>query len=341
MITIDGSQGEGGGQILRTALGLSLVTGKNFTINNIRAGRRKPGLLNQHLTGVKAALQISGGKAEGAELGSQKLVFSPGNIKGGSYTFSVGTAGSTMLVFQAVLPGLLVADEPTVLTLEGGTHNPFAPPFTFLEKSFLPLLEKMGVKVTMELQRCGFYPAGGGKVIITVHPVRELKKIDLTERGEIKHIGTSALVTSKLPLHIARREVEVLQKKLHLDQSACTCLQVDSNGPGNVVLVSVESDHLTAVFTGFGEKKVRAEKVADLVAEKVKRYLKNLAPVGYYLADQLLIPFSLAGGGKFKTSTPTEHTMTNIKTIKQFLDIEITCKDLGGEIYEIQVLSNE
>ena len=170
MLTINGSQGEGGGQILRTALAMSLVTGKPFRIVRIRAGRKKPGLLRQHLTAVQAAAQIGQATVEGAAIGSQELTFTPGEIRPGEYRFAVGTAGSATLVLQAVLPALLTAPGLSVLTLEGGTHNPFAPPFDFLHRSYLPLVNRMGPTVEARLERPGFYPAGGGKFVVTVEP---------------------------------------------------------------------------------------------------------------------------------------------------------------------------
>lgn len=152
---------EGGGQILRTALSLSIVTGESFRIEKIRAGRKKPGLLRQHLTAVQAAAKISGAKIEGADLGSQQLTFKPGKVQPGDYSFAVGTAGSATLVLQTILPALIIGSKPSTLTLEGGTHNPHAPPFDFLQKTFLPILNKMGSKVSAKLERPGFYPAGG------------------------------------------------------------------------------------------------------------------------------------------------------------------------------------
>ena len=163
MIEIDGSQGEGGGQILRTALALALVTGKPFRITNIRAGRKKPGLLRQHLTAIQAAMAVGGAAAEGATIGSRDLVFHPGAITPGTYRFAVGTAGSTTLVLQTILPALLCAGGESMLTLEGGTHNPFAPPFDFLQTTFLPQVNRLGPKVEAVLERPGFYPAGGGR----------------------------------------------------------------------------------------------------------------------------------------------------------------------------------
>src|SRR2546428_9297761 len=160
MITIDGSFGEGGGQILRTALSLSLATGTPFRIENIRAGRKKAGLLRQHLTAVLAAAEIGAAEIEGATLGSTMLTFTPKSVRAGEYRFAVGTAGSGTLVFQTILPALLRASAATRVTIEGGTHNSAAPPFDFLDRTFLPLIRKMGATVSLKLERYGFYPAG-------------------------------------------------------------------------------------------------------------------------------------------------------------------------------------
>src|SRR5688572_16449750 len=186
LITIDGSMGEGGGQVLRTSLALSLVTGKPFRIEKIRAGREKPGLLRQHLTAVNAAAAVGGAHVEGAALGSRELDFRPGPAKPGEYRFAVGTAGSATLVLQAVLPALLTARGASTLVLEGGTHNPFAPPFDFLDKAFLPLLRRMGARVEVALERPGFYPAGGGRFQVRVEPVERLERLDLPSRGDAK-----------------------------------------------------------------------------------------------------------------------------------------------------------
>jgi RNA 3'-terminal phosphate cyclase (ATP) len=185
LVRIDGSAGEGGGQILRSALALALATGRPFEITNIRAGRKKPGLLRQHLTAVTAAAAVSGTQAPGARLGAGELRFTPGAIAPGEYRFAVGTAGSTTLVLQTVLPPLLVARGPSTLILEGGTHNPYAPPFDFLAKAFLPLVARMGPRVEAVLERPGFYPAGGGCIRVRVEPAPRLERLDLLERGEI------------------------------------------------------------------------------------------------------------------------------------------------------------
>src|SRR5262245_32836026 len=217
IITIDGSFGEGGGQILRTSLSLSLLTGKPFRIEKIRSGRKNPGLLRQHLTAVAAAAKVGQAEVSGASIGSTQLTFTPGEVLHGEYHFAIGTAGSTTLVLQTVLPALLVAKEltgqQTTLTLEGGTHNPFAPPYDFLIKAFLPILGRMGAFVEARLVRHGFYPAGGGKIEVTVYPASRLERIELTERGKIRERCARAVVAN-LPRKIAERELSIVQKKL-------------------------------------------------------------------------------------------------------------------------------
>jgi RNA 3'-terminal phosphate cyclase (ATP) len=176
-IRIDGSFGEGGGQILRSSLSLSLVTGKPFRIENIRANREKPGVLRQHLTAVQAAAEVGSAEVEGASLGSKALTFVPGKIRSGEFRFAIGTAGSGTLVLQTILPALITAAGPSRIEIEGGTHNPAAPPFDFLQRSFIPLIERMGPKVKLELQRYGFYPAGGGRFVVEITPCEVLKPI--------------------------------------------------------------------------------------------------------------------------------------------------------------------
>jgi RNA 3'-terminal phosphate cyclase (ATP) len=337
MITIDGSIGEGGGQILRTSLALSLITGKSFRIEKIRAGRRTPGLLRQHLTSVNAAAQIGNAETSGAAIGSGQLTFVPGEITPGEYGFAIGTAGSTTLVLQTVLPALMISDGKTKLTLEGGTHNPFAPPFDFLEKAFLPLLEKMGVKVEIKLINYGFYPAGGGKLEVTIHGNSKLARLDLLERGDIKRRLAKA-VLCHLPRNIADRELSIVQKKLSWPKKWHVVeTPTNSIAAGNFLSLEVESEQLTEVFTGFGERTVAAEAVADQAALAARRYLASEAAIGEYLADQLLLPMALAGGGSFTTLPPSRHTTTNIEVIQKFLDIPITCEQTTNRVWRIEV----
>ena len=318
-IHINGSMGEGGGQVLRSSLALSMVTGQPFTIDNIRAGRRKPGLLRQHLTAVKAAAEVSCAHVSGAALGSDSIEFTPGPINAGSYRFSIGSAGSTTLVLQTVLPALIQANGPSELIIEGGTHNPFAPTVHFLTKCFLPVLAKMGPKVDVELVRHGFFPAGGGQIRVSIEPVERLSPLELIERGDITRRLATATVAG-LPGAIADRELETVAKKLELTNNEIKHdLLGDGLGPGNVLSIELESDQLTEVITGFGEKSVSSEKVARVASKRAKEYISSGVPVGLHLADQLLIPLALAGEGAFRTGVLTRHTKTNIQVIESFM----------------------
>ena len=337
IITIDGSQGEGGGQILRSALALSLITGKPFCMEHIRAKRPKPGLLRQHLTAVQAAAEVGRARVEGQAIGSLKLTFAPQAIKAGAYRWAVGTAGSATLVLQTVLPALLMAGAASALTLEGGTHNPFAPPFDFLARVFLPLVNRMGPAVTAQLERPGFYPAGGGKFTVAIAPVPQLARVDLPERGTIVQCtGTS--VVSQLSRKIAEAELAVLQAKLSWGAECFRIEEVASpRGPGNVLCCTIASQQITEVFTGFGERGVPADRVALAAVEEVREYLAAGVPVGRHLADQLLIPMALAGGGRFRTLPPTRHTLTNIEVLKAFLDVEIKVTKQDRLVWDIEL----
>lgn len=336
MITIDGSSGEGGGQILRTSLALALVTGKAFSMDRIRANRSNPGLQRQHLTAVQAAAQVGRARVEGAALKSRQITFEPQAVRPGEYPFRVGSAGSATLVLQTVLPALLLADGPSQLVLEGGTHNIYAPPFDFLHEAFLPLLNRMGPRVEAALERPGFYPAGGGRMRVAVEPRPPLRPIELLDRGKIVNRRVRGIV-SRLPRHIAEREVDTALRKLGWPGDCGGVEEVDSPGPGNVVIIEVHCEHVTEVFTGFGQRGVPAEKVAAGAAREARRYLDAGVPVGEHLADQLLLPLALAGGGRFRTLPPTPHTTTNIATLKHFLDARITTSELEEDAWEIAV----
>ena len=318
MITIDGSMGEGGGQVLRTSLALSLHTGRPFRMERIRAGREKPGLMRQHLTAVKAAAEICGAKLEGAELKSTSIEFTPGRVVPGEYRFDIGTAGSSTLVLQTVLPPLMTADAGSQISITGGTCNPKAPPVEFLVRAFLPLLRRMGARVELTLNAHGFYPAGGGEIAVTIEP-RPLSPIELLEIGERR--VTAKILLAKLPQKIAERELEVLAQQLELAGSEID--RTDRSGsPGNAVFVVVEGA-TTEVFTGFGERGVPGWKVAGAAADETLRFLEAEVPVGEHLADQLLIPLALAKGGRFLTVAPSLHTTTNIEIVERFLPARI------------------
>ncbi len=320
MIVLDGSQGEGGGQILRSALALSLATGAPFRIEKIRAGRPRPGLMRQHLTAVEAATAVGGAETSGAEIASTALTFRPGPVKAGAYTFSVGTAGSATLVLQTVLPALITAGGPSTLVLEGGTHNPMSPPFDFLAKTYLPVLARMGPKVEATLERAGFYPAGGGRMRVEVQPQDKLEPIAIEHRGEIRARRVRA-VLANLPRAIGEREIEAIAHRPSWASCAFSVQTIDNSmGPGNVLLAEVESEALTEVFTSFGEKQVRAEAVAERLVREVDEYLAADVPVGVHLADQLVLLLALAGGGSFRTLPPSRHARTQLAVIERFLD---------------------
>jgi RNA 3'-terminal phosphate cyclase (ATP) len=336
MIEIDGSYGEGGGQILRTSLALSLVTRKSFMIKNVRAGRREPGLLNQHVTAVNAAAEIGNAIVSGNVLRSRQISFEPKGIKPGRYQFRVGTAGSCTLILQTILPALMIAESGSELALEGGTHNPFAPPFDFLDRVFLPILSQMGPRVEAGLKRWGFYPSGGGRIDVSIKPCATLSGIELIKRGKIKRILSRAIV-SRLPSDIARRELEVVRKELGLENRTIEMLKLTTAyGPGNVLIIEIQSENITELFVGFGRKAKSTEQIAGGVVDKAKEYISSEAPVGKYLADQLLTPMAVAGAGKFRTMALTDHATTNIEIIKRFLDVKINISPIEKNVFEVK-----
>lgn len=318
-IVLDGAVG--GGQLLRTALSLSMLTGTPFRIERIRGGRSRPGLLRQHLTSVQAAAAVCGAQVEGAVLGSQTLSFRPGPIRGGDYRFAIGSAGSCTLVLQTVLPALWFADGPATVTVSGGTHNQSAPPADFLIRSWQPLLARMGVRQRLELRRHGFYPAGGGELRASVEPCAALAGLELVERGERQGVHAEARVAG-LPASIAWRELERVKARIAGVDGRLSELP-SAEGPGNVLLIEVASAALSELFTGFGLKGVSAESVAEQTVDEVDRYLRSGAAVGEHLADQLLLPLALAGGGAFTTTHISEHLRSNAAVVERFLAVEV------------------
>ena len=337
MITIDGSEGEGGGQILRTSLTLSLVTGQPFRMERIRAKRQKPGLLRQHLTAVEAAKTVGCAEVAGADMNSQTLEFRPAAVTPGNYRFAVGTAGSATLVMQTVLPSLLTASGTSTLTLEGGTHNPLAPPFDFLARSFMPLIHRMGPSVELELRTPGFFPAGGGRFHARIEPVKRLSRLVLSERGAIR--GRRARVwLSKLSPDVAERELAVVHDELKWRTDECGVETVAyPTGPGNALVLEIEAEHVTEVFTGFGERGRPAEEVAKSAVEAARVWLDANVPVDEHLADQLLIPMVLARGGSFRTTKPSLHTTTNAEVIQRFLPVLIRLEQDGELTWRVRV----
>lgn len=323
MIEIDGAQGEGGGQILRSALSLSMITGQPFRLINIRAGRDKPGLLRQHLVAVQAAAAICGARTTPVALRAASLEFVPGPVRGGDYRFAIGSAGSCTLVLQTLLPALLHADAASTVRISGGTHNAMAPPVHFLQRAYGRILGQMGAHVQIELLRYGFVPAGGGEVLASVQPSR-LRPVELLQRGE-RQAGFAESMVAGVPVNVAQRELERVAGGMGWSGKQLRIVGLPADqGPGNVLLLSLEHEHVTEVFTSFGEKSLLAESVAKRLLNEVRAYLKTDAAVSEHLADQLLLPMALAGGGVFSCSKVSQHALTNAEVISRFLPVRIT-----------------
>jgi RNA 3'-terminal phosphate cyclase (ATP) len=327
MIELDGAVGEGGGQILRTALALALCTQQPVRIHHIRARRPKPGLMRQHLACVQAAVAISGANAVGADLGSQDLVFEPGPVKPGDYSFKVGTAGSCSLVLQTVLPPLMLATGTSRVALSGGTHNPMAPPFHFLERCFAPLLNRLGVGLTVELRRMGFYPAGGGEFNATITPgIGGPQAFDLPERGALQESYAECL-SPGLPQRVAQRELHALGQAMGwAGEQLRTPVVRQNEGPGNALMATWVYEHASEVVTAFGGKGITSEAVARAVAKEALTFHAASGALGPHLADQWMLPLALAVAQNkapaFYTCTEmTEHSRTNIGVIEALLPV--------------------
>ncbi|MFZ2844016.1 RNA 3'-terminal phosphate cyclase [Psychrobacter sp.] len=344
-LKIDGSTGEGGGQIIRTALSLSMLTGIPIEISNIRAGRSKPGLMRQHLMCVQASQAISDANVSGADLGSSSFSFTPNTIKSGDYTFDIGSAGSTSLVLQTLLPALLFANtnqhSKSTVTIKGGTHNPLAPTTDFLQQAFIPALTKLGMQIDIECLQAGFAPVGGGTIKATITPfLRRANSLPfkIIERGEMMSVE---LVASVLNLEYDIGTRELASAKAVLVESGIDDTLITTRGhkllgigEGNTCYAKVthkvgetnNNEHChQEIFTLLGEKRTSAEKMGNRLAGLVKRYLfKTDALVDEYLTDQLLLPLALSGGGEFTARVISQHTETQAWLIKQFLPVEIT-----------------
>ena len=311
----------GGGQMLRTALSLSMITGEAFRMTEIRGKRQRPGLMRQHLTCVKAAAAICDATVDGAEIGSTSIVFRPGKVRGGDYQFAIGTAGSTGLLFQTLFPALCHADAPSTLVLEGGTHNPLAPPFEFLQSVFLPAVARLGFDGNLELLESGFAPVGGGSVRAVVRPMEKLSPCEIRDHGALRRV-TIRVPLRNLPVSIAER---IRDAALSIFPDAEATIEERNPGPGRgvCILIGAEFEHLAEMTSAFGEQGISAEKVASRAARAMRDYIATGAAVGRCLADQLLLPMALAGGGGFITMPVDDHVPTNIAVIGKFLSVGI------------------
>ncbi len=334
MIEIDGSYGEGGGQILRTALALSAILKIPIRVKNIRASRKKPGLGIQHLVGLNAMVRISGAAVEGNAIGSQTLTFVPQEIRPGDYEFRIETAGSVTLVLQSIFLPLCLAQRDSTLSLVGGTHVPWSPPFHYFSQVFLSALSSMGVSAKSMVEKWGFYPRGGGLVRLRISPVQKLKPISLTERGSFKKIrGISAI--ANLPKHVADRQKEQalkgIRSELEIDPNIDVLYDAPSIGQGSFLFLLAEYKGIVAGFSSLGARGKPAEKVADEAVDFLKDYIESDGCVDPHLADQLVPFMALAkGDSSFTTTQMTEHLLTNLWVIAHFTEAKIqTVGDLG------------
>ncbi len=339
-VDIDGSLGEGGGQVLRTALALSLITGRTLRLRNIRARRGNPGLQRQHLACIEAAAKLGGATARpigGGELraGCDTLEFAPAAAWASEVAVDIGSAGSTTLVVQTILiPALVASDRPLRAVITGGTHNPLAPPFEFLDRVFLPPLRAMGADATVTLERHGVLPDGGGRIVLETRP-SQLKPIALVETGAVVARRVTAVVAG-LPRHIADRELAVARERLR--EPACSVVEIEDAGPHNLFMVEAElASGARELTTAHGRKGYPAEDVAADALDDLVDFLEAGVPVGDYLADQLLLPMAVAGGGRFRTTELSLHATTNIQTIAAFLDTPIKQREIDDDIVEVSV----
>lgn len=343
MIELDGAVGEGGGQILRSSLALSVCTGQPIGIHRIRAKRPKPGLMRQHLACVNAAAAISGARVVGAELHSQELRFEPGPVRPGEYLFDVGTAGSCSLVLQTVLPPLMTAASASRVVLHGGTHNPMAPPFHFLERCFAPLLRRLGVGLVLDLQRHGFNPRGGGEFTADITPASDgLRVCDIEERGALVEAHAECL-TPALPMGVAQRELELLAERLGF---AGTQLSVPparaDEGPGHVLMVTWVHEAVSEVVTAFGERNTAGDALARAAAHEALAYRAAAGALGPHLADQWMLPLALAvaeckAPAHYTCTEMTEHSSTNIGVIETFLPVRFEVAESAAGRWRVSV----
>lgn len=353
MLEIDGSFGEGGGQILRTSLTLALLTGKAFRLVRIRAHRPKPGLQPQHLSSVRAAAQISQAEVHGDVLGSCELTFVPGSVTPGQYHFSIGTAGATSLVLQTVYyPLALAANEPSEVVISGGTHVTKSPCFHFLETTWRAWLEKLGLRVRLKMRRPGFYPRGGGVIEAHITPSTTVQPLGLEEasasHAPISRWGRQLAVTgfsavAGLPQTIAQRQAHRAEKRLRQAGYDCEIeLQNWEDGPGTVLALVWQLGPVPTLFAALGERGKPAERVADDAVDELLHHAEH-GPhaVDPHSADQLLIPLALAPGrSEFPVSQVTSHLLTNGEVVRQFTGRQITITGDEGQPGRVTVQGN-
>jgi RNA 3'-terminal phosphate cyclase (ATP) len=339
-LSIDGRRGEGGGQILRSALTLSVLGGIPFRIERIRAGREQPGLRPQHLAAVRALARVAGAEVAGDRVGSTELSFRPGPVRAGTYQTEVGTAGSVSLILQALLLPLALQPGDSEVVLGGGTHVPWSPPIDYLRAQWLPRIEAMGVMAALEVDRAGYYPAGGGWVRCAIRGrgPGPLGPIDLGSAGPVESV-TLRVTLSNLPLHIPTRMIARARGRLRgvLADAGAQGAEIrdetnvlEAAGPGVMFMIAGRGHGTFGVYAALGAKGKRSERVADEACDAFAAFLRSGATVDEFAADQLLLPCAFAAGRSvFRTPAVTPHLLTNADVLRQFLDARITIE--GGE----------
>lgn len=324
MIEIDGT--EGGGQMLRTALSLSAVTGEGFHIRNIRGGREEGGLKAQHLTCVDAVKQICGADVSGAELGSKELVFSPYKVQGGDYVFNIGTAGSCSLVFECVALPLAFSKKPCIVKISGGTHVAWSPPYHFLEQCFSHFARNCGFTFSSSLIYWGFYPAGGGRMHARISPCTELKALNLVERGKLLFSPSGLSVYAGLPKEVGDRQKQAMLRELSSGGLNASIMVTDaeSQSPGSFACIFADYAVGRLCFSALGEKGKSSEEVGKEAARNFLSFHSSSACLDSHLADQLMLPLSLAKGeSSLAVNEFTDHMKTNAGVIEKFLKCRI------------------
>jgi RNA 3'-terminal phosphate cyclase (ATP) len=337
-ILVDGSLGEGGGQVFRTSLTLSLLTKKPLHIRNIRANRSSPGLRHQHLTSLQAACRISNANVAGDLLGSQEVFFSPGDIKSGKYAFEIPTAGSTSLVLQTIFLPLAFVSNSSQVVINGGTHVRWSPTYQYLEWQWLSWMEKIGFVGSLKLNNCGYYPEGGGQITCDIFPAGKLKSLNIYERGRMIQIRGCSGVSNLAP-EIAKRQRHRLVNRIgsRYPLNDIRSLSYPAKGKGTFLVVVAELEGSMACFSALGEKGKRAEAVADEIVEQVDNFMNTPGCVDPYLPDQLLLPLCFSKGqSRIHTSKITSHLITNAEVIQHFLPIQFT---ISGKLDQPGILT--
>jgi RNA 3'-terminal phosphate cyclase (ATP) len=341
LLEIDGSMGEGGGQVLRTSLSLSIITGKPVSLNNIRANRDKPGLRPQHLMAVRSAARISNGIVRGDRVGSTAISFQPGPAVPGNYLFDIGTAGATSLVMQTLLLPLALADGASTVRIHGGTHVPWSPCFHYLDRSWRPLLNRIGIAFNLKLEMAGFYPGGGGQIAAQIAGSSRIQGLQLRRRGRLLRIqGISAV--ADLPVGIAERQRKQALERLNqlpgLPEVEIEITSLPTRSKGTLLLLEAEFEQGLGCFFALGARGKRAERVADEAVDALVEFLATDATVDHWSADQLLLPLALADAGStFVTSHVSEHLLTNAEVIRQFLPVDIAIRGVSGEPARVDI----